>query len=75
MTTREEIAYLMDCADLNKDGFLDYMEFTERFHQPAKNIGFHLCVLLVHLSDLLPSESRLTALKQVGRINYKLASV
>ena len=37
--SREEIAYLMDCADTNKDGLLDYMEFTERFHQPAENIG------------------------------------
>ena len=36
---REEIAYLMDCADTNRDGLLDYMEFTERFHQPAENIG------------------------------------
>ncbi len=55
----------MECADLNKDGLLDYLEFTERFHQPAKSIGFHLCVLIVHLGDLLPSEPRLTAFKQV----------
>ena len=31
----------MDCADTNKDGLLDYMEFTERFHQPAENIGMY----------------------------------
>ena len=36
---RDEIAYLMECADTNNDGLLDYMEFTERFHQPAENIG------------------------------------
>ena len=29
----------MHCADTNQDGMLDYMEFTERFHIPAKNIG------------------------------------
>ena len=62
--------YLMECADLNKDGLLDYLEFTERFHQPAKSIGFHLCVLVVHLGDLLPSDSRLTAFKQVGGASY-----
>ena len=39
LVCREEIAYLMDCADTNKDGLLDYTEFTERFHQPAENIG------------------------------------
>ena len=55
---RDEIAYLMECADLNKDGLLDYLEFTERFHQPAENIGFHLCVLIVHLTDHLPNNKR-----------------
>ena len=49
----------MECADTNKDGLLDYMEFTERFHHPAENIGFSLCVLLVHLSDHLPHDKRL----------------
>ena len=39
LSSREEIDYLMQCADTNKDGMLDYMEFTERFHAPAKNIG------------------------------------
>lgn len=53
----------MECADLNKDGLLDYLEFTERFHQPAKNIGFHLCVLVVHLSDLQPADTRLTSFR------------
>ena len=49
----------MECADLNNDGLLDYMEFTERFHQPAENIGFHLCVLIVHLTDHLPNDKRI----------------
>lgn len=60
---RDEIAYLMECADLNKDGLLDYLEFTERFYQPAANIGFHLCVLIVHLSDHLPDDLRLEKFK------------
>ena len=37
---RSEIDYLMQVADTNKDGLLDYTEFTERFHQPAHNLGF-----------------------------------
>lgn len=53
----------MECADLNKDGLLDYLEFTERFYQPAANIGFHLCVLIVHLTDHLPDEKRLERFK------------
>ena len=53
----------MECADTNKDGLLDYKEFTERFHQPAESIGFHLCVLIVHLSDHLPQDRRLERFK------------
>ena len=30
---------MMDCADLDRDGKLDYMEFTHRFHSPAEQIG------------------------------------
>ena len=30
---------MMDCADLDKDGRLDYLEFTRRFHSPAEQIG------------------------------------
>ncbi len=29
----------MQLADTNKDGLLDYKEFTNRFHQPAHNLG------------------------------------
>ena len=54
-----EIEYLMDCADSNHDGILDYAEFTARFHQPAQDIGFHLCVLIVQLSECLPQDKRL----------------
>ncbi len=36
---REEISYLMMCTDVNNDGKVDYMEFTERFHNPARDIG------------------------------------
>ena len=53
----------MECADTNKDGLLDYKEFTERFHQPAESIGFHLCVLIVHLLDHLPQDRRLECFK------------
>lgn len=37
--SKAEIKYLMECADINKDGKLDYMEFTERFYVPAEDIG------------------------------------
>ena len=49
---KTEIKYLMSCADVNKDGKLDYMEFTERFFVPAEDIGiqYSKCFVLM-LSD------------------------
>ncbi|OZC09630.1 hypothetical protein X798_03324 [Onchocerca flexuosa] len=38
MYSVEEITYLMMCTDVNNDGKVDYMEFTERFHNPARDI-------------------------------------
>lgn len=35
----DEVNYLMACAETNPDGKIDYIEFTERFHTPAKEIG------------------------------------
>lgn len=45
MYSIEEINYLMMCTDINNDGKVDYMEFTERFHNPAKDIGTFLYTL------------------------------
>lgn len=39
MYSVEEITYLMMCTDVNNDGKIDYMEFTDRFHNPARDIG------------------------------------
>uniref|UniRef100_A0A4D5R9V0 Ryanodine receptor 44F n=1 Tax=Scolopendra viridis TaxID=118503 RepID=A0A4D5R9V0_SCOVI len=57
--TEEEIQYIMQCCDTNHDGKIDYIEFTERFHEPAKDIGFNLAVLLTNLSEHMPNEPRL----------------
>jgi len=56
--SREEINFLLMCCDTNHDGKIDYIEFTERFHNPAKDIGFNLAVLLTNLSEHMPNEPR-----------------
>jgi ryanodine receptor 2 len=59
MYCREEINFLlMCCGETNHDGKIDYIEFTERFHNPAKEIGFNLAVLLTNLSEHMPNEPR-----------------
>jgi hypothetical protein len=51
----EEITYLMMCTDVNNDGKVDYMEFTERFHNPARDIGKHYCCRYPCLPHLNPT--------------------
>jgi hypothetical protein len=50
------------CVDTNQDGKIDFMEFTERFHNPAKDIGFNMAVLLTNLSEHMPHDIRLQRL-------------
>lgn len=57
--TDEEITFLMSCCEPNHDGYIDYREFTERFHNPAKDIGFNLAVLLTNLSEHMTNDPRL----------------
>uniref|UniRef100_A0A914H250 Ryanodine receptor n=1 Tax=Globodera rostochiensis TaxID=31243 RepID=A0A914H250_GLORO len=59
MYSVEEITYLMMCTDVNNDGKIDYMEFTERFHNPARDIGFNLAVLLTNLKEHITNDPRL----------------
>jgi ryanodine receptor 2 len=57
--SEEEIDYVMMCVDANQDGKVDFNEFTDRFHSPAKDIGFNVAVLLTNLSEHIPNDSRL----------------
>ncbi|KAI6242082.1 Ryanodine receptor 1 [Aphelenchoides fujianensis] len=59
MYSVEEITYLMMCTDVNNDGKVDYMEFTSRFHNPAREIGFNLAVLLTNLKEHITNDPRL----------------
>ncbi|KAJ8982736.1 hypothetical protein NQ317_014034 [Molorchus minor] len=70
--TPEEIEFLLACCETNHDGKLDYIGFIERFHEPAKEIGFNLAVLLTNLSEHMPNEPRLARfLETAGSVlNY-----
>ncbi|KAG1681767.1 Ryanodine receptor [Nymphon striatum] len=56
----EDISFLMVCAESNHDEKIDYIEFTERFHNNAKEIGFALAVLLTNLSEHITNDPRLS---------------
>lgn len=63
---------MLACCETNHDGKLDYIGFIDRFHEPAKEIGFNLAVLLTNLSEHMPNEPRLARfLETAGSVlNY-----
>ncbi|KAK9885791.1 hypothetical protein WA026_013660 [Henosepilachna vigintioctopunctata] len=70
--TPQEIDFLLACCETNHDGKIDYIGFIDRFHEPAKEIGFNLAVLLTNLSEHMPNEPRLAKfLETAGSVlNY-----
>lgn len=70
--TPEEMEFLLACCEVNHNGKIDYMGFIDRFHEPAKEIGFNLAVLLTNLSEHMPNEPRLARfLETAGSVlNY-----
>lgn len=58
--------------EINHDGKVDYEGFSDRFHEPATEIGFNLAVLLTNLSEHMPNEPRLARfLETAGSVlNY-----
>ncbi|XP_025103910.1 ryanodine receptor-like isoform X4 [Pomacea canaliculata] len=65
--SEEEIEYIMMCVDANHDGKVDFTEFTDRFHNPAKDIGFTMAVLLTNLWEHMPNEPRLERLLEKAK--------
>ena len=65
----------MMCVDANQDGKVDFHEFTDRFHNPAKDIGFTTALLLTNLSEHMPNDPRYDLLVSMcfsDRINFGL---
>uniref|UniRef100_A0A667YZJ8 Ryanodine receptor 3 n=1 Tax=Myripristis murdjan TaxID=586833 RepID=A0A667YZJ8_9TELE len=57
--SQSEIEFLLSCAEADENDMFNYKEFVERFHEPAKDIGFNVAVLLTNLSEHMPNDSRL----------------
>ncbi|XP_054910408.1 ryanodine receptor 3 isoform X2 [Poeciliopsis prolifica] len=56
---QSEIEFLLSCAEADENDMFNYKEFVERFHEPAKDIGFNVAVLLTNLNEHMPHDSRL----------------
>ncbi|XP_015229203.1 PREDICTED: ryanodine receptor 3 isoform X4 [Cyprinodon variegatus] len=58
--SQSEIEFLLSCAEADENDMFSYKQFVERFHEPAKDIGFNVAVLLTNLSEHMPHDSRLS---------------
>uniref|UniRef100_A0A665VNQ3 Ryanodine receptor 3 n=1 Tax=Echeneis naucrates TaxID=173247 RepID=A0A665VNQ3_ECHNA len=58
--SQSEIEFLLSCAEADENDMFNYEQFVERFHEPAKDIGFNVAVLLTNLSEHMPNDARLS---------------
>ncbi|XP_015234788.1 PREDICTED: ryanodine receptor 2 [Cyprinodon variegatus] len=70
--TQSETEFLLSCAETDENELLDYEEFVMRFHEPAKDIGFNVAVLLTNLSEHMPHDTRLQTFLELAEsvLNY-----
>ncbi len=54
--------FLVECADKDSDGRISYREFSERFSDPASEIGFNIALLFTNLSEHTTNDPRLEKL-------------
>ncbi|XP_051816036.1 ryanodine receptor 2 [Acanthochromis polyacanthus] len=57
--SQTETHFLLSCMEANESDIVYYEAFVDRFHEPAKDIGFSIAVLLTNLSEHMPNDSRL----------------
>ncbi|XP_041645474.1 ryanodine receptor 2 [Cheilinus undulatus] len=57
--SQTEINFLLTCLQTDDSDIVEYEDFVDRFHEPAKDIGFSISVLLTNLSEHMPNDSRL----------------
>ncbi|XP_070696712.1 ryanodine receptor 2 [Pempheris klunzingeri] len=57
--SQTETQFLLSCTETDDSDLVNYEAFVDRFHEPAKDIGFSIAVLLTNLSEHMPNDSRL----------------
>nr|XP_040034926.1 ryanodine receptor 2 [Gasterosteus aculeatus aculeatus] len=65
--SQAEIPFLLSCMKTSDSEIVDYEVFVDRFHEPAKDIGFSIAVLLTNLSEHMPNDSRLEAFLELAQ--------
>ena len=64
--TEEQMNFLLEVADKDSDGRISYKEFSERFSDPASEIGFNIALLFTNLSEHTTNDPRLDKLVEAA---------
>ncbi|XP_075257500.1 ryanodine receptor 2-like isoform X3 [Convolutriloba macropyga] len=64
--SEEQMNFLVECADKDSDGRISYKEFSERFSDPASEIGFNIALLFTNLSEHTTNDARLEKLVEAA---------
>lgn len=70
--SQSETDFLLSCAETDENEVLDYKEFVERFHEPAK---VRMCCLTSILMEASNTSSRPEYLSQTQGQNLRLNEV
>ncbi|MEQ2316234.1 Ryanodine receptor 2, partial [Ameca splendens] len=65
--SQAEVHFLLLCIGGNDSEILEYEAFVDRFHEPAKDIGFSITVLLTNLSEHMPKDPRLKTFMELAK--------
>ena len=68
--TQSETEFLLSCAETDENELLDYEEFVERFHEPAK-----VNVWCLHIFEKVSKGLELSKCKPFRMINLLLKSI
>lgn len=65
--SQAETNFLLSCTETDNSDIVDYEAFVDCFHEPAKDIGFSIAVLLTNLSEHMPNDSRLRTFLELAQ--------
>ncbi|KAK5852725.1 hypothetical protein PBY51_006570 [Eleginops maclovinus] len=70
-----EIEFLLSCAEADENDMFNYIDFVERFHEPAKDIGFNVAVLLTNLyfEPYLGRIEIMGSAKRIERVYFEIS--
>ncbi|KAK5852724.1 hypothetical protein PBY51_006570 [Eleginops maclovinus] len=68
-----EIEFLLSCAEADENDMFNYIDFVERFHEPAKDIGFNVASVLSYFEPYLGRIEIMGSAKRIERVYFEIS--